>query len=106
MAKYAKLIDENDNVVTAIADFNPGDRVTVKFRGKDKAYPCNEDLAFGHKIAISDIKKGEKVVKYGQPIGTASQDITKGDWVHVHNAKDDYKVLDKDGNPLPGQEDS
>lgn len=106
MAKYAKLIDENDNVATAIADFKAGDRVTVKFREKETAYPCNQDLAFGHKIAISDIKKGEKVVKYGLPIGTASRDITKGDWVHVHNVKDDYKVMDKDGSPLPGQEES
>jgi altronate dehydratase small subunit len=104
MAKYAKLIDENDNVVTAVADFEAGDQVAVKFRGKENLYHCNQDLNFGHKMAISPIKKGEKVLKYGQPIGTASKDIAKGDWVHVHNVKDDYKVLGKDGKPLPGQE--
>ena len=105
MVKYAKLISENDNVVTAVADCAAGDRVLVKFKEKEHTYQCNQDVRFGHKMAIEDIKKGGKVIKYGQPIGTASQDIRKGDWVHVHNVRDTYKVLDQKGNPLPGQED-
>lgn len=105
MAKLAKLIDEKDNVVTVVADCVAGEEVTVRFGGKETAYKCNQDVPFGHKIAIVDIKKGDKIVKYGEPIGSASQDIKKGDRVHTHNVKDDYKVLDKQGNPLPGQED-
>jgi altronate dehydratase small subunit len=105
MAKYAKLIDEKDNVATAVADCVTGDELTVKSKGKETLCKCNHDIPFGHKIAIVDIKKGDKIMKYGEAIGSASQDIRKGDWVHTHNVKDDYKVLDKDGNPLPGQED-
>jgi altronate dehydratase small subunit len=104
MAKYAKLIDEKDNVVTVVADCNAGDEVTVKFKGREKQYKCAHDMPFGHKIAIKDIKKGKKIIKYGESIGAASQDIKMGDWVHTQNVKDDYKVLDKEGNPLPGQE--
>lgn len=44
-------------------------------------------------------------MKYGEAIGSASRDIRKGDWVHTHNVKDDYKVLDKEGNPVPEQGD-
>ena len=105
MAKYAKLIDQRDNVATALADCSAGEEVTVRLGKQEAAYKCNKDIAFGHKIAIVDIKKGDKVVKYGEAIGSASQDIRKGDWVHTHNVKDDYKVLDKEGSPLPEQGD-
>lgn len=104
MANYAKQIAKNDNVVTAVADLKAGETATVKFQGMESVYTCNQDVPFGHKIAIVDIPKGDKIVKYGEAIGSALQDIKKGDWVHVHNVKDDYKCLDKDGNPLPGQE--
>ena len=41
----------------------------------------------GHKYAVRDIGKGEKVIKYGYPIGIASENIKKGDHVHSHNLK-------------------
>lgn len=41
----------------------------------------------GHKIALTDIPEGEFVIKYGFPIGIASKDIAKGEWVHSHNLK-------------------
>lgn len=45
------------------------------------------DLNTGHKIALCDIKKGENVIKYGYPIGHATEDIKAGDSVHTHNVK-------------------
>ena len=45
------------------------------------------NIPAGHKIAIKDVKKGEKVIKYGEVIGVAKEDIKTGDWVHVHNVK-------------------
>ena len=41
----------------------------------------------GHKYAICDIKSGENVIKYGQPIGHAICDIKSGEHVHTHNIK-------------------
>ena len=43
------------------------------------------DLHDGHKYALRDIPKGENVIKYGNPIGHATQDIKKGEHVHTHN---------------------
>ncbi len=57
---------------------NEKDNVAVVL-DKDQAIP------YGHKIALSDIKKGDYVIKYGFPIGRAKVDIEKGEWVHSHN---------------------
>ena len=46
-----------------------------------------EDIPFGHKIALKEIKAGEDVIKYGHPIGHAITDIKRGGWVHTHNLK-------------------
>ncbi len=45
------------------------------------------NLQDGHKYAICDIKCGENIIKYGNPIGHATEDIKKGDHVHSHNMK-------------------
>ena len=39
----------------------------------------------GHKFALRAIAAGEPVVKFGQIIGFATQEIPAGDWVHEHN---------------------
>ncbi len=57
---------------------NPKDNVAVVLE-EGQAIPC------GHKIALSDVKKGECLIKYGFPIGRAKCDIKKGEWVHSHN---------------------
>ena len=44
-----------------------------------------EDIEKGHKFALKDIKKGEKVIKYGEVIGRATADISQGEHVHTHN---------------------
>ena len=45
------------------------------------------NLEDGHKYAVRDIKQGENIIKYGNPIGHATEDIFKGDHVHSHNMK-------------------
>lgn len=45
------------------------------------------NLENGHKYAARDIKKGENIMKYGNPIGHATEDIKKGEHVHSHNMK-------------------
>ena len=44
-------------------------------------------LENGHKYALCDIKKGENIIKYGNPIGHATEDILAGAHVHTHNMK-------------------
>lgn len=45
------------------------------------------NLSDGHKYALCDIKEGENIIKYGNPIGHATENIKKGDHVHSHNMK-------------------
>ncbi|MBO4262586.1 MAG: altronate dehydratase, partial [Clostridia bacterium] len=45
------------------------------------------NIPAGHKFALEDIKEGHFVVKYGEVIGRATQDIKKGEWVHTHNLR-------------------
>ena len=49
------------------------------------------DIESGHKYALADIAEGENVVKYGFPIGHATQKIKKGEHVHTHNLKTNLK---------------
>ena len=63
---------------------------TVIINEKDNVGVCldgNERIPAGHKYALCDIPKGEYVIKYGEIIGRATQDIAKGEWVHTHNVK-------------------
>lgn len=58
---------------------NPRDNVAVILIDGDEVAPR------GHKVALCDIPEGAEVVKYGFPIGHATKDIAKGEWVHSHN---------------------
>ncbi|MBS1668213.1 MAG: UxaA family hydrolase [Bacteroidetes bacterium] len=49
-----------------------------------------KEIALGHKIASRDINKGEEIIKYGVPIGSATEKIVAGAHIHLHNMKSDY----------------
>ena len=72
-----------DNVAVALEDLHSGDTITVD----GAAVTASEDIARGHKIALSDIAEGEPVIKYGNTIALATRPITKGEWVHTHNVR-------------------
>lgn len=58
------------------------------------------DLDTGHKTALCDIPSGENVIKYGFPIGHATDDIKAGDSVHIHNLKTNLnELLDYEYDP-------
>ena len=79
MKQYLK-INEKDNVAVALLPLEKG------FVLNDGTV-LNEDIKAGHKIALCDIREGEAVIKYGNLIGYASKDISRGDHVHVHNIR-------------------
>lgn len=74
-----------DNVVTCCAAVSAGDCFTAG----GSEITAIQDIPIYHKIAIQDIPAGATVFKYGQPIGIASRDITKGEHVHVQNLESD-----------------
>ena len=74
-------INKKDNVAVALGCIKKGE----SFNMERTPWIAKENINFGHKIALTDIPRGSKVLKYGEEIGCATQDIKKGDWVHVHN---------------------
>jgi (2R)-sulfolactate sulfo-lyase subunit alpha len=46
-----------------------------------------KDTPIGHKIALTDLKNGGDVIKYGEVIGRLVADVPTGDHVHTHNLK-------------------
>ena len=67
------------------------------------------DVPAGHKIALVDIPKGASVIKYGYPIGVATQAIRAGDFVHTHNLQSALTAealtytYEKSLSPLPAR---
>ena len=76
-------INPNDNVVIALADFAKGN--TIEIDGEQ--ITITNDVPRGHKIAIKKLSEGDNIVKYGAPIGHATQLIEAGEHVHVQNTK-------------------
>ena len=71
----------------------PGDNVVVAIDTLEQGRATGEGIAplarvpKGHKMATAALAKGAPILKFGQVIGFASQDIAPGDWVHEHNVE-------------------
>jgi (2R)-sulfolactate sulfo-lyase subunit alpha len=80
---------EQDYVGVAVDDISPGEEVVGVFMdtGKEVSVKSRGEVPLGHKIALRDIKTGEKVIEYGTVIGAATKAIRSGDHVHTHNLK-------------------
>jgi len=85
--KKAMVINPHDNVASLLANAEKGEWVSIE-QGEDiSEFQVNQKIEFGHKFALRRILKGEDVVKYGEVIGRATQDIEEGCHVHVHNVE-------------------
>ncbi|WP_459198697.1 UxaA family hydrolase [Bacillus subtilis] len=76
-------IHKQDNVLLALRDIQKGERL----HADSVSIEVKDDIKRGHKIALKPIKKNDSIIKYGFPIGHASQDISIGEHIHVHNTK-------------------
>lgn len=75
------ILDEADNVATAIADIGAGEDIEAGTKGVKTVEP----IPFGHKVSLVAIPHGGPILKYGESIGLAEGDIALGACVHVHN---------------------
>jgi altronate dehydratase small subunit len=75
-----------DNVLTVIATLEAGAIIRID----DEVATVQTPLPIGHKVAARAIAPGEKIVKYGAPIGSATRAIVSGEHVHTHNLQSDY----------------
>jgi len=83
-------IDPADNVFVALHALSAGQSIYT--------LTLPVDIPAGHKIALRNITAGEPIVKYGYPIGVASEDIPAGAHVHSHNLR---SSLDAQLSDLP-----
>ena len=71
-------LQPNDNVVVAVDALAPGEPNGAGVAPRVR-------VPKGHKMATETVPKGAPILKFGQIIGFAAQDIAPGDWVHEHN---------------------
>ncbi len=81
----ALVMNEADNVATVLEEIAPRTEVTLQIGDEKMVILVAEKIRFGHKFAIRAIPRGEFILKYGQPIGVATEEIAPGRHVHVHN---------------------
>jgi len=83
--KRGLILSPKDNVANALEEVLAGEEIEADL-GKEKiTFHAIDRIPFGFKVALTDIARGEPVVKYGESIGKASQAIRKGALVHIHN---------------------
>lgn len=79
------LLHDADTVVTVTEEIPVGGKVTYPLQGEEKEVIATEIIPQFHKIAIAPVAKGDYVIKYGEHIGYATQDISVGQHVHTQN---------------------
>jgi len=72
-----------DTVAVAVRPLAAGE----KLRAGSIEVTVRSAIPGGHKVALGPIAKGEKIIKYGYPIGRAKAPIAAGEHVHTHNVE-------------------
>lgn len=85
LAQVAVLLRPQDNVAVAAKHLAAGTEISHEGR----TLVLDRRVGMGHKIALTAIREGEPVLKYGQIIGFAGMAIAPGNHVHVHNVRAD-----------------
>lgn len=80
------LLHPDDNILVLAAPIQAGQRLEID----GQSIVAASDVAVGHKIARSALSVGDKVLKYGAPIGSMTAAAAPGEHVHMHNMKSDY----------------
>jgi altronate dehydratase small subunit len=87
MPLNALVLHKDDNVATAVSPLEAGDNITVEKGDDTVRVRLVHSLPFGHKFALKDIGRGDRIIKYGETIGLATKDIRPGEHVHLHNVE-------------------
>jgi (2R)-sulfolactate sulfo-lyase subunit alpha len=87
---HAVLHDAKDTVAVAVVEgITAGTELNAWIMDEDKVIQvkAKQDIPIGHKVAMTDMKTGDTVFKYGVDIGKVVADIQAGQHAHVHNIK-------------------
>ena len=80
------LLHPQDNILVCVAPIAAGDKLVID----GAVVAATGPVGVGHKIARASLAAGERVIKYGAPIGSLTTPVPLGGWVHTHNMKSDY----------------
>ena len=80
------LMSPDDNCMIARTQLPAG--LVVEIDGLPVALP--EAIQLGHKVARHALRPGDKVLRYGAPIGTITAPVAAGAHIHTHNLASDY----------------
>ena len=81
----AIILKPNDNVGTSIKHLKRNTEIILKLEKQLINFVIKENIKLCHKFSLSKIRKGDKIIKYGEIIGVAIDDIQSGNLVHIHN---------------------
>lgn len=91
MSKPHLLVHEaKDNVgVVVVEGLTAGTEMlcVVTHDNSDFKLTAKHDIPIGHKVALTDLKEGDTVIKYGEDIGKMIGDAGQGEHVHTQNCK-------------------
>lgn len=87
LADVATLLHPGDDVAIARVPLGRGVilRLPADPLDPDACIEVVQRIQVGHKVALRNISEGETVLRYGSPIGMATQFIPAGSHVHIHN---------------------
>jgi (2R)-sulfolactate sulfo-lyase subunit alpha len=88
--EYGILMHEKqDDVGVAVLDLDAGAEIGAATLDGEPVVVIRvvQDIPLGHKVAIHDLSLDQNVIEYGYAIGSATQKISIGEHVHVHNLK-------------------
>jgi altronate dehydratase small subunit len=80
------LMSPEDNCMIARTELPAG--LVVDIDGVPVILP--EAVQLGHKVARRALEPGDRVLRYGAPIGTVTAPVAAGAHIHTHNLASDY----------------
>jgi len=80
------LLSPDDNCLIAATTLEAGAMVEIE----GERVTLSTTICLGHKLARRALSAGEKVLRYGAPIGHVTCDVVKGEHLHTHNLESDY----------------
>jgi hypothetical protein len=96
LTEYAIVLNEKDNVATALVDIPEGD-YPVAGCGPPRTITVMQRIKAGFKVALMHLHPGDKVYKYGHVIGVAREEIRPGERVHIHNMASSHSFRGGEG---------
>ena len=85
MKQEAVVLNPRDNVATALCNLKAGNILQVRVGERKLEIKLRAQVPFGHKLSLAQMAPGSPIIKYGEVIGTSTETIQLGDYVHVHN---------------------